>query len=160
MPNHDPDSPETPPSRLPIYDALPLRKQRFVDAYIDTGIGSEAARRAGYAAGTPQIAAASAGRQLASVTNQAAISEVRAAALDAARTGAADALVALAHVMHRPSDYGGGASVAAAAKVLDYATPSDAVGAQHLHVSVSAEQLRHVAQRLAAELGAPDDLEA
>ena len=148
------------PSRTPTYDRLPLRRQRFVDAYVEEPNAAAAARRAGHVAATPHVAAVTGHRALTSADTSAAISEVRAAALDAARTGAADALVALAHVMHRPSDYGGGASVAAAAKVLDYATPSDAVGAQHLHVNVSAAQLRNVAQRLAAELGAPDVLEA
>ena len=47
------------------YDDLNPQRQKFVDAYIETGCGSEAVRRAGYKTGTVQTASSSAGRILA-----------------------------------------------------------------------------------------------
>ena len=160
MPNHDPDSPETPPSRTPIYDALPLKRRRFVDAYVAEPNAAAAARRAGHVAASPHVASVTGARILASASTTAAIAEVAALALEEAGWSAQRAIAALGHVAERPADYGGGASVAAAGRILDVALPREAATAQHLHVAVSAAQLRHVAQRLAAELGAPDALEA
>ena len=149
---------EQPVSQRPIFDALPtVRRQKFVEAFVDTGNGSEAARRAGYSASNPHRASTSAASALAHPETRAAISEVAAAALAESGTSAAEALAALAHIMVRPADLGAGPAVAAASAVLRVALPEQgAPTSQHLHLNLEPERMRAVAQRLAAELGAPE----
>lgn len=150
-----PPTSETPPSATPTYDRLPLRRQRFVREYVATGVGSEAARRAGYVTATPHVASVTSARLLATDSIRAGVSEVAAAALEAAGTGAAEALRMLRHIGERPADYGGGPAVAAASRILEVALPREgAPSSQHLHVSVSSGEMRSLAQRLAASYGA------
>ena len=146
-----------PVSQTPIFDALPLKRRRFVTAYVEEPNAAAAARSAGHRAATPHVASATGSRLLASDGIRAAVSEVAAAALAESGTSAAEALAALAHIMVRPADLGAGPAVAAASAVLRVALPEQgAPTSQHLHLNLEPERMRAVAQRLAAELGAPE----
>ena len=157
MPDRSEDStPQKEPSQTPIFDALPLKRRRFVTAYVEEPNAAAAARSAGHRAATPHVASATGSRLLASDGIRAAVSEVAAAALAESGTSAAEALAALAHIMVRPADLGAGPAVSAASAVLRVALPEQgAPTSQHLHLNLEPEKMRAVAQRLAAELGAP-----
>ena len=139
------------------YDGLTLRRQRFVDGFIESGSATAAAESAGYARNSRHSLEVEGSRLLRNADVQGAIGERVQDAAERAGVSATTIFTGLKAIAENDSDPATAARVAAWRELAERVIGPSERRAQesHLHVSISPERMRRVAQRLASELGAP-----
>ena len=150
--------PATGPS-TPALDGLSARRRAFAIAFHDSPNATRSALASGYGRSV-EAAAVTGSRLLRDPKVQASLEELRQQALEASGWDAARAIAALGRIAEDPAGLSApSASVAAASRILDVCLPQEKGGStsQHLHIGhLEPGRMRQVAQRLSAELGAPE----